>query len=72
MKGKLFKVGNEYQLMNENESITITTRDTVSFVMLALFEDICEYRKGNKELEGQITLETNVLNALAVAQNVIK
>ncbi|OUO75189.1 hypothetical protein B5F53_18550 [Blautia sp. An249] len=68
MKRKIMKVGNDYQIMNDDESGTITVRDAESFLALALFEDICEYRKGNKELKDQIALETMALNALAASQ----
>lgn len=69
---KLIKVGNEYHMMNEDKSGTITVRDTISFLALALFEDICEYRKGKEGLAQQINIETNALNAIAAAQNVIR
>lgn len=67
MKRKILKVGDNYQMMNEEENGTISVKDAVSFLSLALFEDVCEYRKGKTELEKRIGIEVNALSSLAAS-----
>lgn len=66
---KLFKVGNEYHMMNEGDNNVITVRDTVSFMALALFEDIQELKKTETDVEKRIPQEFMALNSIINAAN---
>jgi hypothetical protein len=52
-------------------SDTYSVRNVTNMVAMRLAEDVTEYRKGNKELDRQIELETNALNALAKVTEVL-
>lgn len=66
---KLVKVGNEYHIMNRDDDNTTTVRDTVSFVALALFEDIKELKKTETDVEKRIPQELMALNSIINAAN---
>ena len=61
---KLIKVEDEYYMLNKEETETTSLKDAVNFLSFALYEDVCEYRKGKEELKEQIELESMVLNSL--------
>lgn len=66
---KLIKVENEYHIMNEDTDSTTTVRDTISFVALALFEDIQELKKTETDVEKRIPQELMALNSIINAAN---
>lgn len=64
----IINVGNNYNLVSNETTETTPTysvRDLTNMIALRLAEDIIEYRKGSRELDKQIELETNALHALA-------
>lgn len=69
MENKLVRVGEDFNMvgeLSENGSAdTYSVRNLTNMIAIHLAEDVSEYRKGNKELDKQIELETNALNALA-------
>jgi hypothetical protein len=78
MKGgetmKLVRVGNDFNMVADEtaeNSDTYSVRNVTNMVAMRLAEDVTEYRKGNKELDRQIELETNALNALAKVTEVL-
>lgn len=71
---KLVRVGNDFNMVADEtaeNSDTYSVRNVTNMVAMRLAEDVTEYRKGNKELDRQIELETNALNALAKVTEVL-
>lgn len=68
---KLLKLGNQYHMVNNDSEETTTVRDTVSFLALALFEDVRELRNTEQDVQKRLALETMSLNAIAHATEVL-
>jgi hypothetical protein len=60
----VLRVGDKYNMIDEETSETYSIKELTNIVALHLVEDVKEYRRGNQELDKQIKLETNALNAL--------
>jgi CheY-specific phosphatase CheX len=67
----VLRVGDKYNMIDEETSETYSIKELTNIVALHLAEDVKEYRRGNQELDKQIKLETNVLNALAKVVEVL-
>lgn len=67
---KLIKVGNEYHMINDDDT-TISVKESVSFLALALFEDVAELRKNEADAEKRMPLEIMALNALCNAEKTL-
>jgi hypothetical protein len=67
----VLRVGDKYNMIDEETSETYSIKELTNIVALHLVEDVKEYRRGNQELDKQIKLETNVLNALAKVVEVL-
>lgn len=68
---KLLKVGNQYHMVNNDSEETTTVRDTVSFLALALFEDVKEFRNTEQDVQKRLALETMSLNAITHATEIL-
>lgn len=73
---KILRVGNDFNMIadedeNEEHSDTYSVRNLTNMIAINLVEDVKQYRKGNKELDRLIELETNALNALAKVTEVL-
>jgi hypothetical protein len=71
---KLVRVENNFNMIADEtseNSDTYSVRNLTNILALSLAEDVTDYRKGYKELDRQIELETNALNALAKTTEVL-
>lgn len=67
---KLIKVGDEYHMINDDDT-TINVKESVSFLALALFEDVVELRKNEADAEKRMPQEIMALNALCNAEKTL-
>lgn len=67
---KLIKVGDEYHMINDDDT-TINVKESVSFLALALFEDVVELRKNEADAEKRMPQEIMPLNALCNAEKTL-
>jgi hypothetical protein len=76
MGNKMVRIGDDFNMVGETtengSAETYSVRNLTNLTAINLVRDVSDYRKGYTELKETIELETNALNALAKATEVLR
>lgn len=76
MENKMVRIGDDFNMVGETtengSAETYSVRNLTNLTAINLVRDVSDYRKGYTELKETIELETNALNALAKATEVLR